>query len=182
MYTKNLKETGFDFSLVERNSKLLQDNKKLTEKYKKTGTTICAVMHKDGIVFAADSRATAGSVVMDLECIKVHELAPNIFAAGAGTAADLFAVINMMKCELEIHRLNTGTESRVSHVEHRLHDHLYRHMGHIGVALIVGGIDVNGPDIVSYNLILVCSFSSWKYYACSLYCYGIWIISCFICT
>jgi 20S proteasome subunit beta 2 len=155
MYTQNIKETGFDFSLVERNSKLQVNNKQITEKYKKTGTTICALLHKDGIIFAADTRATAGSVVMDLECIKVHELAPNIYAAGAGTAADLFAVINMMKCELEMQRMNTGTESRMSHVEHRLSDHLYKHMGHIGVALIVGGIDVKGSDIVSLNFLIL---------------------------
>ena len=112
-------------------------------------------MHKDGIVFAADSRATAGSVVVDLECIKIDELAPNIFAAGAGTAADLFAVINMMKCELELQRMNTGNESRVSHVEQRLHDHLFRQMSHVGVALIIGRIDVNGMDIVSYKKIII---------------------------
>lgn len=149
MYTKNLKDAGFDFSLIERNETLSKNNNIISNTYKKTGTTICAVMHMDGIVFAADSRATAGSVVMDLECLKVHTLAPNIYAAGAGTAADLFAVLNMIRSELEMQRMNTGRESRISHVEQRLHDHLYRHMGHVGVALIVGGIDVKGKDIVS---------------------------------
>lgn len=150
MYTQNIEKTGFDFSLVERNKTMEEKHLVPSQKFKKTGTTICALMHKDGIVFAADSRATAGSVVMDLECIKVHQMAPNIYAAGAGTAADLFAVINLMASELELQRMNTGNESRLSHVEQRLHDHLFRHMGHIGVALIIGGIDVNGPDIVSY--------------------------------
>ncbi len=155
MYTDKLENLGFDFSLVQRNIELQNKHLVPEQKLKKTGTTICALMHKDGIVFAADSRATAGSIVVDLECIKVHDVAPNIYAAGAGTAADLFAVLNMIKSELELQRLNTGNESRMSHVEQRLHDHLFRHMGHVGVALIIGGVDVKGADIVSILLLKI---------------------------
>jgi hypothetical protein len=154
MYTKELQEEGgFDFSLYERNKSLnLQPDIK---KFTKTGTTICAVAYKGGVVFGADTRATAGSIVMDLECIKVHELASNIMICGAGTAADLFAVINMMKSELLLTKMNTGMENRLSHVEHRLTDHLFKHMGHVGAHLIVGGYDINGEDIVNSFLILI---------------------------
>lgn len=148
MYTKELNSTGFDFSLYERNESLKGKLAPNTTKYTKTGTTICAVTHKDGIVFGADTRATAGPVVMDLDCIKVHSIADNIICAGAGTAADLFATINMLSAELQMLKMNTGNQNRISHVEHRLHDYLYKHMGHIGVALIVGGFDINGSDIV----------------------------------
>ncbi len=37
---------------------------------------------------AADTRATGGSIVGDKNCEKIHNLAPNIFCCGAGTAAD----------------------------------------------------------------------------------------------
>ena len=56
--------------------------------FKKTGTTIVGVKYADGIVLAADTRATAGSIVADKNCAKLHPMAPNIYAAGAGTAAD----------------------------------------------------------------------------------------------
>lgn len=148
MYTKELEQSGFDFSLFDRNESLKPKLKSDSSKYTKTGTTICAVMHKDGVVFGADTRATGGSIVMDLECMKLHSLADNIVAAGAGTAADLFATINMISAELQMQKMNTGQENRICHVEQRLHDYLFRYMGHIGVALIVGGIDINGPDIV----------------------------------
>ena len=39
-------------------------------------------------MLAADTRATGGSIVGDKNCEKLHYLAPNIFCAGAGTAAD----------------------------------------------------------------------------------------------
>ena len=42
---------------------------------------------KDAVILAADTRATAGPMVADKNCEKLHKLAPNIFAAGAGTAA-----------------------------------------------------------------------------------------------
>lgn len=156
MYTQELsKEGGFDFSLHDRNVCLDKNSKSTSGNYKKTGTTICAVMHKDGVVFGADTRATAGTVVMDLECKKLHKISDNIVVAGAGTAADLFATINLISSELQLQKMNTGNEARLAHVEHRLSDHLFKHMGHIGCALIIGGFDVKGSDIVSYNLIII---------------------------
>ncbi len=40
------------------------------------------------MVLAADTRATGGAIVGDKNCEKIHNLAPNIFVCGAGTAAD----------------------------------------------------------------------------------------------
>lgn len=37
----------------------------------------------------ADSRATAGNIIADKHCEKVHYLTDSIYACGAGTAADL---------------------------------------------------------------------------------------------
>lgn len=37
----------------------------------------------------ADSRATAGNIIADKHCEKVHYLTQSIYACGAGTAADL---------------------------------------------------------------------------------------------
>ncbi len=44
----------------------------------KTGTTICGVIFKDGVVLGADTRATGGDIVADKECVKIHKLAPNM--------------------------------------------------------------------------------------------------------
>ena len=73
---------------------------------------------------AADTRATGGHIVGDKNCEKIHNLAPNIFCCGAGTAADcdhvtgkltkFFIVhLEMIKRELELHRLNTRSQNRV---------------------------------------------------------------------
>lgn len=86
---------GFDFTLSQRYLFLHFRNSQLTEKnvikplaYKKTGTTICGVKFNGGVVLAADTRATGGSIVVEKNCEKIHYIAPNIYACGAGTAAD----------------------------------------------------------------------------------------------
>jgi 20S proteasome subunit beta 2 len=45
-------------------------------------------LYKDGIIFAADTRATGGNIIGDKNCEKIHYLAPNVYTCGAGTAAD----------------------------------------------------------------------------------------------
>lgn len=108
---------------------------------------------------AADTRATGGSNVGDKNCEKVHYLAPNIACCGAGTAADcdhvtgkwnysvnqIFMCLEMIKRELELHRLSNHMENRVQMAAHRLCAHAFRYGGHIGTYLIVGGVDVKGP-------------------------------------
>lgn len=57
---------------------------------------ICGVIFNGGVAIAADTRATAGSIVADKNCEKLHVLAPNIYCAGAGTAADCDHVTRMI--------------------------------------------------------------------------------------
>jgi 20S proteasome subunit beta 2 len=38
----------------------------------KTGTTICAVIWKDGVVLGADTRSTGGDIVANKNCEKLH--------------------------------------------------------------------------------------------------------------
>jgi len=52
-------------------------------------------------------------MVGDKNCEKIHYLAPNIRCCGAGTAADCDHVTEMIRRELELHRLNTHSENRV---------------------------------------------------------------------
>ena len=109
---------------------------------RKTGTTIVGIMFKDGVILGADTRATAGTTVFIKNCKKIEYVAPNIYCAGAGFNFFLFysilktkvlllihilsnvfiffiCLINqqeLMKSKLELMRLNTNRESRVSTV------------------------------------------------------------------
>lgn len=100
---------------------------------------------------AADTRATGGSIVGDKNCEKIHNLAPNIYCCGAGTAADCDHVTEMIKRELELHRLNTYSENRVQMAASRLSQHAFKYGGHVGTHLIVGGFDVKGPQLIEVS-------------------------------
>lgn len=41
-----------------------------------------------GVVLGSDTRATSGDVIASKNCLKIEEIAPNVFSSGAGTAAD----------------------------------------------------------------------------------------------
>lgn len=56
--------------------------------------------------------------------------------------------LEMIKRELELHRLNTRCENRVQMAANRLSSHAFRYGGHIGTHLIVGGVDVKGPQLI----------------------------------
>eukprot|EP00884_Botryococcus_braunii_P010244 jgi/Botrbrau1/19220/Bobra.0077s0120.1 len=137
---------GFDFDLCARNA-FLEARGVKSPGFKKTGTTISGVIFKDGIVLGADTRSTAGTIVADKNCEKIHYIAPNIYCCGAGTAADTENVTGMVSSNLELHRYATGRESRVVTAMTLLKSHLFRYQGYVSAALVLGGVDVNGPHL-----------------------------------
>jgi len=137
---------GFDFSNCKRNTHLEAAGFP-AKKAMKTGTTICGVVFKDGVVLGADTRATEGPIVADKNCEKIHYIADNIFCCGAGTSADTESVTNMISAGLELHRLQTGTEPRVCTALQRLKQKLFQYQGHISAALVLGGVDHRGAHL-----------------------------------
>uniref|UniRef100_A0A914RYW6 Proteasome endopeptidase complex n=1 Tax=Parascaris equorum TaxID=6256 RepID=A0A914RYW6_PAREQ len=95
----------------------------------------------DGLVMGADSRATAGNIIADKHCTKVHKLTESMFACGAGTAADLDQVTKMLSAQLRLLELNTGKKARVITAVRRAKQHLFQYMGYIGAYLLIGGVD-----------------------------------------
>jgi len=137
---------GFSFENCKRNAYLAQSGFK-APKVTKTGTTICAVVFKNGVILGADTRSTGGDIVANKNCEKLHYMAPNIYCAGAGTAADCDKTTAMISSQLELHRLNTGRQVRVVAANRLVKQMLFRYQGHIGTYLIMGGVDVTGPHL-----------------------------------
>lgn len=137
---------GFSFENCKRNE-LLADKGFCAPQAMKTGTTICGVIFKDGIVLGADTRATNGDIVADKKCQKIHHAAPNMLCCGAGTAADCDKMTNLLRSQLTLHRLNTGRQCRVITASRMLTQRLFQYQGHIGAYLILGGVDVTGSHL-----------------------------------
>lgn len=148
---------GFDFEFVQRNLEIAQQAAEAAGPGVKsklptpmsTGTTLCGCIYKgptgEGVVLATDTRATAGNVIADPRCIKTHYMAPNILCLGAGTAADCENVTLMIASELTLSRLETRKQSRCQEALTLLKRHLFQYQGHVGAAMVLGGVDVDGP-------------------------------------
>ncbi|XP_043475857.1 proteasome subunit beta type-7 [Leptopilina heterotoma] len=137
---------GFSFDLCQRNE-LLSAKGFQVPKAQKTGTTIAGIIFKDGVILGADTRATSDTIVADLNSEKIHYLSQHIYCCGAGTAADTEMTTQMISSQLELHRLHTGRIVPVSTANKMLCQLLFRYQGHIGAALVVGGVDLKGPHI-----------------------------------
>ncbi|TPX37101.1 hypothetical protein SmJEL517_g00909 [Synchytrium microbalum] len=141
---------GFNFDLYQRNA-LLENKGLKPPKATSTGTTIVGTIFKDGVVLGADTRATEGPIVADKNCEKIHYLAPNMYCCGAGTAADTEFTTALISSKLELHSLATGRPARIVTAMTLLKQMLFRYQGNIGAALVLGGVDVHGPQIFSIH-------------------------------
>ncbi|KXL49894.1 hypothetical protein M433DRAFT_57247 [Acidomyces richmondensis BFW] len=141
---------GFDFSNHNRNLALHAQGVPLP-KATSTGTTIVGCLYDGGVVIAADTRATSGPIVADKNCEKLHYIAPQIWCAGAGTAADTEFTTALVSSNLELHALSTGRKPRVVTVMTMLKQHLFRYQGHIGAYLVVAGCDPTGSHLFTVH-------------------------------
>jgi len=137
---------AFDFSNCFRNMAVARMGG-AAPKLTSTGTTIVAAVYKGGLVMGADSRATAGNIIADKHCEKVHYLTNSIYACGAGTAADLYQVCKMLSGNLRLMEIQTGRKARVISALRRAKQHLFNYQGYVGAYLLIGGVDPTGPHL-----------------------------------
>lgn len=75
---RNYNDIEVDIKFCIFSNELLLKSGFKKPKETKTGTTIVGIIYKDGVVLGADTRATAGPIVQDKNCEKIHFLAKNI--------------------------------------------------------------------------------------------------------
>jgi 20S proteasome subunit beta 2 len=57
----------------------------------------------------------------------------------------------MIKRQLELHRFNTHSDSRVYTATQMVSNHVFRYGGNVGTHLIIGGVDVKGPQLMEVD-------------------------------
>ena len=62
----------------------------------KTGTTTVGIVCKDGVVLAADKRATAGHMIVDKQAEKVHVISDDFAVTIAGSVSEAQLLIKLI--------------------------------------------------------------------------------------
>ncbi|HEA46638.1 MAG TPA: hypothetical protein ENH99_02550 [Candidatus Pacearchaeota archaeon] len=86
----------------------------------KTGTTTLGIVCKDGIVIAADKRASFGtsdnqgvSYIAGKDQQKIQEVTPEMIVTTAGTASDTRRIIKIVRAELKLKELKTKSKPSI---------------------------------------------------------------------
>ena len=122
----------------------------------KKGTTTIGIVCKDGIVMAADKRASAGGrMVLDRNVEKVFPITDNIAMTIAGLVSDAQLITKIIKAELNLKKMRTGKEPLVKEVASLLGVIVYNNIRKFSaipgiVGLILGGTDKEGFHL--YNI------------------------------
>jgi proteasome beta subunit len=91
----------------------------------KTGTTTLGMVCKDGIVIAADKRATAGNMIVDKRADKVHIISDDMAVTIAGNVSDAQLIIKLIRAELKLKEVRTGKKPSVKEAANLLGGLLY---------------------------------------------------------
>tara|TARA_B100000315_G_scaffold214200_1_gene212598 strand:+ start:325 stop:966 length:642 start_codon:yes stop_codon:yes gene_type:complete len=118
----------------------------------KTGTTTVGIVCKDGIVLAADKRATAGHLIASKRAKKVEKVTDSIAVTMAGTVSDAQMIIRLVSSEMRLKKMRTGIDPFVKETANLMARIVFgniRKMSMIpGIAhFLMGGKDKNGTHL-----------------------------------
>src|SRR6058998_4004442 len=72
----------------------------------KKGTTTCALTCKDGVVLAADTRASAGFFIVDRNVMKIQKVDEHLGMTIAGGVADAQNLVDLLRYNANLYRLS----------------------------------------------------------------------------
>ncbi|MCK4429264.1 MAG: archaeal proteasome endopeptidase complex subunit beta [Candidatus Aenigmarchaeota archaeon] len=122
------------------------------DKIIKTGTTTVGMVCKDGILLASESKATAGYMVVNKDVQKVFEIDDKIGITIAGMVSDAQQLINILRAEISLHKLESGEEMSINSVANLLSTVMYsRRMFPYYTQIIIGGMDSKGAHLFSFD-------------------------------
>ena len=116
------------------------------------GTTTIGVVCKDGVVLATDTRATMGFFVAHKRAKKVYPIADHIAMTIAGGVADAQNVVEILKANAELYKLENGTPMPISAAARLAANILFSsRMIPLLLQALIGGVDNSGPRLFALD-------------------------------
>ena len=117
-----------------------------------TGTTTIGILCKDGVVLAADKRATAGHMIVDKRAEKVHVLSDDFAVTIAGNVSDAQLIIKLIKAELKLKEVRTYKKPSAKEAANLLGGILYSHIRRMSMLPGVAHFLMAGKDMQGVHL------------------------------
>ena len=118
----------------------------------KTGTTTLGLMCKDGIVLAADKRATSGYLIANKKFDKVVTITENIAVTVAGTVSDVQLLVKYLKAELKLKEIRTDRQTTVKEAANLLANFVYSNIRKYSLIPGISHFIVGGKDSEGFRL------------------------------
>jgi len=116
----------------------------------KSGTTTIGLICRDGVVLAAERKATMGYMVASKDDLKITEIVPHIGMTQAGMVGDLQALGRYLKAETKLFELKNKKRITVKSAASLLASILYGGRWSFFpymIQIILAGYDENGPSL-----------------------------------
>ncbi len=124
----------------------------MEDKELKTGTTTIGIVCKDGLVLAADKRATSGYLISYKKFDKIINITSTIAVTVAGTVSDVQLLTKYLKAELKLKDLRTGRETTVREAANLLANFVYSNIRKFSLIPGISHFIVGGVDSTGYHL------------------------------
>jgi proteasome beta subunit len=130
----------------------------------KKGTTTCAITCTDGVVLAADTRASAGFFIADRHVMKIQKVDEHLGMTIAGGVADAQNLVDTMRYNSNIYRLSKKELIPVSSAARLCSNILFnqRYFPYY-VQIIMAGFDHREKEGKIYNIDLFGSITTEKF-------------------
>lgn len=79
----------------------------------KTGTTTVGLKFKDGIILAADMRASLGHIAYEEEAEKIYKITDNMALTNAGNVGDSLAIIRFLRSQAKLYEIEREEQMTV---------------------------------------------------------------------
>jgi proteasome beta subunit len=110
----------------------------------KTGTSIVGIVCKDGVVMAADRRATAGNLILNKNAKKVIKLNDYLVVSGTGTASDIDMLQKVIAAELRLKELRSKQRPTIKDSANLIANMAYRNIRQPTMIPFIAGTLVAG--------------------------------------
>ncbi len=124
----------------------------MEEKLLKTGTTTIGIVCKDGIVLAADKRASAGYLIAHRKQEKIQKISDDMAVTQAGLVSDAQLLTKVIKAQLRLEELKRKRKPSVKEAANLLAGLLYQNIRQMSMVPGIVGFLLAGVDRAGFHL------------------------------